>query len=53
MTSEERERMFALCEQIQKETNHKKFTELVLELNVLLERNGDRLRVGRDKPSTD
>ncbi len=35
--------MYDLCEQIQKEADHKRFTELVLELNVLLERKGDRL----------
>jgi len=34
----------SLCERIAKETDHKAFTELTLELSYLLERNGDALR---------
>ena len=38
MTPEERERMNSLCKQIQNEKDHEKFTQLVIELNNLLER---------------
>jgi hypothetical protein len=38
MTSEERERLKLLCQQIQAETDPRKFSELVLELTLLAER---------------
>ena len=38
MTSEERERMDRICEQIQEEKDPDTFTRLVTELNDLLER---------------
>jgi hypothetical protein len=38
MTSEERERLKLLCQQIQAETDPGKFSQLVLELTVLAER---------------
>ena len=43
MTSEERERMYALCEQIITEKDHAKFLRLIEELNDLLERKEQRL----------
>jgi hypothetical protein len=45
MTPEERELMHVLCEQIAKEKDHAKFTNLVQELNNLLERKEFRLEV--------
>lgn len=50
MNPDERERLMSLCEKIAKETNHKKFTELTLELSYLIERNGDELK-RNDAPS--
>jgi len=44
MNPEERERLMTLCAQIANETDYHKFTELVLELSYLLERNGDELK---------
>jgi len=44
MTPEERERMNSLCKQIQSEKDREKFTQLVIELNNLLERKESRLR---------
>jgi hypothetical protein len=43
MTPDERERMAILCERIAKEQDHEKFTELVDELNQLLDRKDQRL----------
>jgi hypothetical protein len=43
MTAEERERMYALCAQIEKERDHGRFLRLVQELNNLLERKEHRL----------
>lgn len=43
MTPDERERMAILCERIAKEQNRQKFTELVQELNKLLELKARRL----------
>ena len=51
MSPDERERLMTLCEKIAKETDHKKFAELTLELNYLLERNGEELKSG-NSPST-
>lgn len=43
MTPEERERMTLLCELIAKEQDHRKFVELVQELNDLLDHKESRL----------
>lgn len=43
MTPEERERMFYLCQRIAVEKDHKIFSELVAELNELLNRKDQRL----------
>lgn len=43
MTPEERERMFHLCQRIAVEKDHKIFSELVAELNHLLNRKDQRL----------
>jgi hypothetical protein len=43
MTPDERERMQVLCEQIAKEENRERFTNLVHELNELLENKVQRL----------
>ena len=43
MTPDERERMFALCEQIAKEKDHARFLKLVEQLNALLENKECRL----------
>lgn len=43
MTPDERERMQILCERIAKEQDHKKFSELVSQLNDLLDNKGRRL----------
>jgi hypothetical protein len=50
MTPEERERLRILCDQIAKEQNRDKFTELVLELNDLLERKEHRMETRANKP---
>jgi hypothetical protein len=43
MTADERKRMYALCAQIEKEKDHRRFLKLVQELNNLLERKEHRL----------
>lgn len=43
MTPDERDRMYALCAQIAVEKDHHKFTELVKELNELLDAKENRL----------
>ena len=43
MTPDERERMAVLCERIAKEQDHQKFTDLVEDLNKLLDRKDQRL----------
>ncbi len=48
MTPDEQERMQVLCEQIAKEENREKFTNLVHELNELLENKVQRL----DRPAS-
>jgi hypothetical protein len=48
MTPDERERMQVLCEQIAKEENRERFTNLVHELNELLENKVQRL----DRPAS-
>jgi hypothetical protein len=47
MTPDEVERMNALCKQIATEKDHNRFSQLLLELNELLERKNKRL----DHPS--
>lgn len=47
MTSEEREKMNKLCRQIQEEKDPNKFTELIRELNELLEKKEIRLKQTR------
>jgi hypothetical protein len=47
MTPDERERMQVLCEQIAKEENRERFTNLVHELNELLENKGAAARSPR------
>jgi predicted component of type VI protein secretion system len=49
VTTEEQERMNTLCQLIQKETDHKKLSEMVAELNLLLDEKKDQLR--DDKPT--
>ncbi len=48
MTTEEQERMNTLCQLIQKETDHKKLSEMVAELNLLFDEKKDQLR---DEPT--
>jgi hypothetical protein len=43
MTSDEMEKMYTLCKQITVEKNQTKFTELVQQLNELLEQKNKRL----------
>jgi hypothetical protein len=50
MTPEERERFIMLCDKIAKETDHKKFNELTLELSYFLERNRDELKRNEAPP---
>ena len=50
MTPEERERMRILCDQIAKEQNRDKFTNLVLELNDLLEHKEHCMETHANKP---
>lgn len=52
MTTDERERMNALCERIAKEQDPKKFTELVEALNDLLDQKDHRLRDRSATPTT-
>jgi hypothetical protein len=49
MTPGERERMAVLCERIAKEQNRHKFTELVQELNDLLDLKDRRLELKEPK----
>ena len=49
MKSDERERMYQLCEQIEQEKDHHRFLQLIEELNDLLGRQERRLE---DKSST-
>lgn len=51
MSPDERERLMMLCDKIAKETDHKKFAELTLELSYLLERNGEALKSGTSPSS--
>lgn len=44
MTSEEREKMNRLCKLIQEEKDPERFTELIQELNELLEQKENRLK---------
>ena len=46
MTTDERERMTALCERIAKEQDQQKFIELINALNDLLYGKGQRLENG-------
>jgi hypothetical protein len=50
MTPDERERMQFLCEQIAKEENRERFTNLVHELNELLDHKVQRLDCPASKP---
>ena len=43
MTPEEMERMKVLCQQIETEKDHNRFSQLIRELNELLERKNKRL----------
>jgi hypothetical protein len=43
MTPDEVERMKALCQQIELEKDHAKFSQLLVELNDLLEQKNQRL----------
>jgi hypothetical protein len=43
MTPEEVERMKVLCQQIESEKDHNRFSQLIAELNELLERKNKRL----------
>lgn len=43
MKTEERERMYQLCALIEKEKDHRRFLQLINELNELLERKEQRL----------
>ena len=45
MTPDERERLNVICEQIAKEQDHQKFTELLEALNELLDGKEQRLQV--------
>jgi hypothetical protein len=52
VTPSERRRLQELCNQIQVEKDHVVFTELVEELNALLEREEERLAAGEhEKPN--
>src|SRR5262252_7741931 len=46
MTPEQRKRMSELCQQVQTETNTKRFTQLIYELNVLLQARQIELNKG-------
>lgn len=43
MTSEETERLKALCKMVEVEKDHVKFSELLIELNELLAEKGKRI----------
>ena len=49
MTSEERELMNCICQQIQCEKDPKRFAELVQELEGLLSKKEERLAASRDQ----
>lgn len=51
VTPDERERMAILCERIATEQDRQKFTQLVDELNELLDRKDERLRVNQNSSS--
>jgi hypothetical protein len=51
VTPDERERMHILCERIAKEQDHAKFTELVSQLNDLLDDKVQRLESSSTKPA--
>jgi hypothetical protein len=48
MTSEEHERMLALCQQVAVEKDHRRFNLLIRELNDLLERKQQRIEPPAD-----
>jgi len=52
MTPEETERMKRLCKRIQEEQDQRKFNELVMELNNLLEATGSGLHREQYKPQS-
>jgi hypothetical protein len=52
VTPDERERMHILCERIAKEQDQKKFSELVSQLNDLLDNKGQRLEPRSTKPAS-
>ena len=52
MTPDEVDRMKVLCQQIETEKDHNKFSQLLLELNELLERKNKRLAPAT-QPNTD
>jgi hypothetical protein len=52
VTPDERERMHTLCERIAKEQDQKKFSELVSQLNDLLDDKGQRLEPSSTKPAS-
>jgi hypothetical protein len=52
MSPEERERMHEICDQLQVEQDHTKFTQLMSELNNLLARKEHRLEE-RDKQQSE
>ena len=51
MTPDERERMHILCERIAKEQDQKKFSELVSQLNDLLDNKVRRLEPSSTQPA--
>jgi len=51
VTPDERERMAILCERIATEQDRQKFTQLVDELNELLDHKDERLRLKQSSPS--
>jgi hypothetical protein len=51
MTPEERERMHILCERIAKEQDQEKFSELVSQLNDLLDNKVQRLEPNSTQPA--
>ena len=51
MTPEEKSELDALCQRIQEEHDHDKFTELVTQLNDLLERKEKRLEESQHEKS--
>ena len=51
MTPDEREHLHILCERIAKEQDGEKFSELVRQLNELLENKAQRLEARPTKPA--